>query len=253
MPCEYYDGYNHFLAKISNYKCISSREAEIFSNGEFVYKIYDYSFPIEYRGEKNIDEISKLNHRYVTVPLSKIYVGNEFLGIKMEYRGLSLDECIKKNQITYDELISALWQIKGIIEYLKSFNLCHTDINISNILWCGSVCLTDLNGMIYSSEKTINLNKLVDMWNKSVTSPLLLDELAFNYITYFIFNYDFDEIRTIIENCFLLRPKDLDYILSRDRKVFDTDMSDLLKASLKGDEGAIKALKPNTFLIDYLK
>lgn len=252
-----YSFYTFFDEVVFGYQCKDTTEAEIYTQGDRVWKVFHSHVPIYRKHEEHFDDISDLDPEMFTNPIDKLILDNEYYGFLMKNGGIKLSDYLIANVTTRDENIKILERILLIIEYLKKRKLIHGDLRLPNILIDddGIIRLTDLNNMIFPEDWncTIFLNKLHQIFFNNTGTLEYLDDLAFNLITYIMINYKYDELVAIIDEDAFIGYEVMCELLKQDRGCFDASAFEIVKGSLIGDKEAIKALKPNTFLIDYLK
>ncbi len=252
-----FDSYYDFCRKKGlGVKKVRGTEGTVFFIGDEVYKIFNDNFPPVLRDLKRFSKIANLDDTKLTTFKDFIHFldNGSLAGVVMPYAGVPLDEYIHAKVKSKDDMIEKLLQVKNIVLYLKKKKLVHGDLHIQNILVddVGVCRLTDVNGLIFSRKQQKRLSNLYYLWLLTVKKYKLLDELAFNLLTFILLNYEIDEVKCLIEDATL---EDNDYLcyLVKDNHVFDKDVYEVFSGVLEGDESAIKALKPNTFLIDHLK
>lgn len=254
MESRYYDFYTFFTEVVYGWKSMSYNECEIYELAERVYKVFNYSAGKFAKDDRHLEELSTLDSNLLTVPVAKLYLDNLYSGFEMKYGGISLNNYLKTNNIEYDEKIDILKQIKNIILYLKSKGIVHGDLRFANTLYMNKkIRLTDLNGMIFPGEDPLRLNYLYYSWFQTINSPIFLDDLAFNLMTYLFLNYDEWELQGILDDSKGIRDDEIENILSVDKGLFDDEITDEVKAALMSDKVAMRHIRPNTFLLDHIK
>lgn len=254
MECQYYDFYNFFTEVVFGWKCQSYTECEIYELGERVYKVFNSTLGSWAKGNRHLEEIAALDPKLLTVPIAKLYLDNEYSGFEMENGGVSLVKYLNDFDMKTKEQMNILRQIKNIILYLKKKNIVHGDLRFANVLYKDKkIRLTDLNNMIFPGELPVRLNYLYSRWYDAADSEIYLDDLAFNLMTYLLLNYDLDNLRDILNNQKDVKIDEIENLLAVDEDLFEDEVIDIVKLAFLGDKGAMRHLKPNTFLIDHLK
>lgn len=257
MPMEklYYDFNDFFESMARLKKVIYGTEAEIYFKDTQVYKIFNSSFST--RNEGTIEEIGKLDPKYLTIPTFLIYLGNifkyEYYGFIMDNAGNNLKDILLNEDLTFDKRLDILNQIKEALLYLDDKGLHHGDINLGNILYDGEYArLGDVNNIIMPGS-TVHANYFERMWYDAFLSYRIADYLAFNLLTYLLLNFSIEEIRDILKwekN----DPRSFRYmIISKPNKVFDNDIWENGVKELIYSKRLAKNGKEDILLIDYLK
>ena len=253
MEKEYYSR-ETFRNTFANWNHMDSRTSDIFLNSEYVYKILNSRIPLYKRKENRIDEIALLNDELITVPDRKVYINNQYFGFRMKNGGIPLLEYIFNNNIDFTGKLEILHKIKNIIEYLDKLGIIHGDVRLSNFLFKdGIIRLTDVNNMIFSDDQEDHANLLYKDWYKATGTFKFLDEYACNLICFLLLNYPTEFLINIFSRDFYFDNNFLKDLLNIKCDKFDQEVLQGVKASILGDRDAIKQLKPNTFLIDYLR
>ncbi|MCH5166476.1 MAG: hypothetical protein J1F35_01160 [Erysipelotrichales bacterium] len=240
----------------SGFSHYPSRDGDVYVGADVAYKIYDQYMPPKNKREFRVEDIALLDEKFLTIPISKLYIDDVYSGFEMFNGGESLKSYLFKYSVSFDETINILNQLKDIIIYLSDNSLVHADVRLSNILYKnGHVRLTDVNGILFNGDIPLPYSfvPLFQNWYIVDGSVKMLDVLAFNLWTYILLNNSVQDTRKdVIYNIeFFL--DDLRSVLDKDSGMFDNEVTSIVKNAILGDHSAIKELKPNTFLIDYLK
>lgn len=239
---------------VSGWEYKQSREAVIYHKDKVVYKIFNDYVSEERRNEKNIDKLEVLNPMYITKPNIKVYFDNVYQGFGMDYGGITLLEFLKKFRMNQRIVEVFSRQMKNITLYLEGFGITHGDIGLSNIVYKdGIIRLTDVNNMIFPDDQENHANLLYKDWYKATGTFKFLDEYACNLICFLLLNYPTEFLINIFSRDFYFDNNFLKDLLNIKCDMFDQEVLQVVKASILGDRDAIKQLKPNTFLIDYLR
>ena len=244
--------WDDFLRSVSSWRQFSSRSAEIFLNDDYVFKIFNSSTPINRRKENYIDFLASLDPNLLTIPDRKVYINGEYYGYRMENGGSPLLDYIIDNNVNFDEKVKIVYVIKKIIKYLDAQGIIHGDFRLANLLYKeGIIRLTDLNSILFPGDKPYDMPTLHLWWYNSIDSSILIDNLAFNLLTYILLNYENTVIKWAMERG--INAFNVSSVFDNDKNLFDHEVMDVVKNAILNKCGAMRQLKPDTYLIDYLK
>lgn len=254
MEKRYYE-YDYFFESIASRLTLLATgfESNVFKSGEEVWKIFRKGFSD--RNEQNIEAIGKLNRDYLTTPIALFYLSGEYFGYVMDDAGDDLAKSILNRDLTRNEILDILGQVKEIIVYLHSLSLCHGDIKIDSILLKHShVRLGDINNLTYPNAIP-NLNVLHQDWYDIWGSYQLIDIFAFNYLTFLLLNYPISELREYIKCNMVFSSMRTLSDFTTDNKIVDKEVWGYVSSLLNGRIPTSKKsyLKPDMLLLDYLK
>lgn len=249
--------YNYFIEHIISKLPLLAEgiESEIYKSGTEIWKIFHYNFCD--RNEANIENIGKLNGDYLTIPVALFYLSGEYFGYAMCDAGIDLEKIILEKNLTRNEILDILGQLKEIITYLHSLSLAHGDIKFDSILLKnGHVRLGDINNLTYPNAIP-NLNILHKTWYEIWKSYQLIDIFAFNYLTFLLLNYSSSELREYLKyNVSFSSVRILNIVASRtSNSIVDKEVWNYVCDLLNGRTAESKKsyLKPDILLLDYLK
>lgn len=262
-----YDFYTFFSEVALAWKYMDTREAEIYTDGDKVWKVFHSFLPENARGEEHLEELSKLNSQYLTVPKRKLYLDQEYYGYLMDFAGTPLDKYWSEYNLTMNEKEYILKSLKEIVIYLRGLGLIHSDIRIPNVFIDDEdeylhVRLGDINSMIFPDSKGYHLNLLHEEWYNYYHDISVVDKLGFDLITFILINFDAAEVEDIKSS--FKRANDQErngqyfleemrHILKYDKGYFRDEEAFFIKRNIANYNKDKRLMLPNTYLIDCLK
>lgn len=228
-------------------------EAEVYKSGDEIWKIFHCYFCN--RNEENMEKLALLNKEYLTTPRALFYLSDEYFGYAMEDAGIDLSKMILNGNLTRNDLLAILQQLKERIFYLHSLSLGHGDIKFENILVKnGHVRLGDINSLTYPAAVP-NLNRYYQEWYKKWNDYFLVDIFAFNYLTFLLLNYPISMLQAYIKGNGVESKRALKELTSFPNNIVDSEIWSYVRGllNLHNPESKKPYLKPNMLLLDYLK
>lgn len=199
MEKKYYNFNDFFTFYMHGATVKDGTEAEIYYLNGLVYKIFNSSFGE--RNEETIETIGKMDPKYLTIPLSLIYLGSlgyEYYGYVMDDAGDNLKNILMQEDLSFDKRYEILSQIKEALLYLEKLNAHHGDLTLVNIMYDGKQArIGDVNNLMIG-ESTLRPNYLGRSWYRAFGSYKTVDRLAFNLMTYLLLNFSPYDIRELM-------------------------------------------------------
>lgn len=250
MEKKFYTAEELFNELLEDKSYIRGTEGDIYFFEDEVLKLYNYAY--EPKNEDSIEDLSKLDSSFLTVPKSLVYVDSEYSGYFMQYAGYSLEFLLMDTRIDFESRIMIAKRLKEIALYLKQQGIAHGDISLSNIFKDGEhVRLGDVNNIIIGSS-TPRLNSLARVWYRYYLDYQMVDTLAVNYLTYLLLNFKTEDLEYLARDLVFTLPT-LNTILNEENQVFDNEVCRDVKKLLYTDYRECKNNMMNLYLIDYLK
>lgn len=232
----------------------SGYESFVFSLGNEVVKILNkeiISDDLEMRIDA-LGDIKELN-KALSIPTKSLYLNMDFIGFYMKYAGIDLKRYLIENDVSFDELVRILKDIKEKLVFLHQYGIVHGDIQLKNIMiHDGRIKIGDSDNIKFGTYNDVLLNDMTLYLSKYFGITHLLDLYSLNYITYILLNTTRSEELEYLSMdalgySYMLESKITNQVFQDD--IFEEQMNFLRYPK----ENKEYALEKSKYLIDYLK